>query len=1492
VTPALPGSGLGQFLDRLSSGRRHRRTWVGDGRAYIEVRAARRPGLGDFTRHVERELESLHSVQWAEVNAITGRVVVAFDPDATDLDDLVETVEGVEEAHGLHRERFSHERPEHPADIEPLRRNGIALGADVLGLGVSAFGQVLALTPLPTEIAALVALADSEPRVRRFLDAHLGPAASELGLGVANAFGQAFAQGPLGLVVDIAHRGTVIGELRSRRVLWEQREPELARLGRGAVDPVERDARPRPVPAGPVERYADRASMASFGAFGVALAATRSPRLAASALVAGVPKAARLGREAFAAEISRGLAARGVLVMDRSALRRLDRVDTVVVDADVLVTGRGCVARIEVLDGGAGGARTAGSSRGARTAGIDGAEAGARVEALVDLSRPETPVRRGIWSLGPIDVLGAELPRGAATRVRELGRGRARVVGLAHRRRLVALAVIEDELAPSAGSLAEAVRRAGHRLVIAGSRPSVDRRLGADASVPGGRRLRHSVRALQADGHVVLLVASGPAHGALLSADCGFGLTDGTSRPPWGAHLLGGADLAPASFVVDATRLARRASQRSTALSLAGSGIAGVWAVAGLPATAGRRAALPVNVAALAAQASSTISAATAARRSPQASPVPPPEWHAMSPEEVEQALGSTVDGLDSAEAGRRATPSRPRRPFALRLGRAVLDELSNPLTPVLAVGAGLSAAVGSAADAVLVSGVTGVNAAIGAAQRLRAEVSLDRLAEASTAMVGVRRDGRLAEVAHDRLVYGDVVELTGGDQVPADCRILEAQSCEVDESSLTGESLPVVKYAVATPGAAVADRACMLYEGTTVVVGTALAVVVATGEATEARRGLADAPGPPPSGVESRLAKLTALTVPVTVASGAAVSALGIARGVPVRRAVGSGVGLMVAAVPEGLPLLASAAQLSAARRLATRGALVRNPRTIEALGRVDVLCFDKTGTLTAGHIALQRVSDGERDDTPDRLEPSTRRVLAAALRASPVGDGAEVLRHATDRAVVDGGVVAGLGPEYGVGTWSQQGELAFESSRAFHAVVGFGDTGPRVVAKGAPEAILPRCASWRSPGGPRALDARTRRRLEAEVERLADQGLRVLAVAERQAVAGGILVDERVSSLELLGFLGLADHVRPTAAAAVAGLALAGVEVVMITGDHPSTATAVATDLGILDSKAVVTGPELDAMTEAELEAMVGRVSVFARVTPAHKVRIVGAFQHAGKVVAMTGDGANDAPAIRLADAGVALGRRGAPAAREAADLVVVDDRIETIVEAIVEGRAMWASVRDALAILVGGNLGEVAFSLTTSVLTGSSALGARQFLLVNLLTDLVPAMTIALRPPTGRSPESLLHEGPDVALGTALLTQVAIRAAATAGGATGAWLVARGTGRRRRASTVALAALVGTQLAQTAVVGRRSPLVLGATAASGAVLVGIIQMPGVSQFFGCTPLGPVGWGIAGGATALATVGSVVVPAVLPAVASFVASSVSPSVSPSASLSVVRRG
>jgi magnesium-transporting ATPase (P-type) len=287
---------------------------------------------------------------------------------------------------------------------------------------------------------------------------------------------------------------------------------------------------------------------------------------------------------------------------------------------------------------------------------------------------------------------------------------------------------------------------------------------------------------------------------------------------------------------------------------------------------------------------------------------------------------------------------------------------------------------------------------------------------------------------------------------------------------------------------------------------------------------------------------------------------------------------------------------------------------------------------------------------------------------------------------------------------------------------------------------------------------------------------------------------------------------------------------------------------------------------MSDAELDEILEDISVFARVTPSDKVRIVAAYQRAGRTVAMTGDGANDAPAMRLADVGLAIGRRCTPAARDAADVVIADDRIETIVHAIVEGRALWAAVRDALGILLGGNIGEILFTAGVAVVTGRSPLNARQILLVNLLTDIAPALTIAVRPPANVTPEQLAAEGPDLSLAGPLRRAIILRAVTTAGGATGAYVIASATGRPQRASTTALIALVGTQLGQTVTSSYRHPATIMAAIGSAGVLMVIVQTPGLSNMFGCTPLGPVAWVTAVGSATVATAASALVQPIVP--------------------------
>ncbi|PJE95169.1 haloacid dehalogenase [Streptomyces carminius] len=1450
----------GQLAGGLT-GLPRREAWSRPGRCYITVHGVHNPGGALLARRVERALEGHPRVHWARVNAPSGRVVVGLGtppPPERELVALVERAERqvpCEEAEG----EWCQE-PHHPCEGPRTRQSVSALAADAVGLGLSTLNRLAPWTPLPPEVAALTSAVTRHPRLREAITRGLhGPEQAESLLPVVSALAQGLATRGGGLALDVVQRLAQWREADAHRAAWEEAEPRLVRGPEDvAADPVEAEERAGRAPRDSADRYTER-SMSLGALAGAAAAPFAGPRRGLAVALAAVPKAPDAGREGFATTLGRALALKGTTVMDRGVLRRLGQLDTVLLDEEALSGSRHELTDLVPLEG------------------ADPEETARRLFALFVPERTDTVHRDGDgWVLGPLEELELSGRRGAQAARRLRKQGSERVLGLARERRLLAVAGLARQKAPGADAVAAAARRAGARVVLASDRP--EPLFGfADTVVPGGDRLARSVRGLQAEGAAVLLL-SGDRR-ALAAADCGIGVHPEGDPAPWGAHLLVGTDLEAAGLVVDAVGVAAQVDRDSRILAAGGSGVGAVAALQAFPWQATARGAAAGTTAGTAAFALGTWRARQLLSR-PVTPPVETTPWHLMPAERVLERLGGTEEGLSRPEAEERAARvTTSEEPTRISLPAAFVEELANPLTPVLAAGAALSAAVGSRTDAALVAGITGLSALVGGVQRVRTDRALAELFARSAIGARVRRGGTERLVAAGDLVPGDVVVLRSQEVVPADCRLLRADGLEVDESSLTGESLPVAKDPAPVVATQIADRRSMLYEGTTVSAGTAVAVVVATGSATEVGRSLATArQKAPATGVESRLHELTKTSLPLALGSAAAVAGAGLLHGRPLADTLASAVNLAVASVPEGLPFLVSAAQLAAARRLADHGALVRNPRTIEALGRADVLCFDKTGTLTEGQLRLATVSDGVRDLPVDRLDGRAKDILAAALRATPPARTSEPLEHQTDQAVVTGARRAKVGVRQGASQWRRTTALPFESSRAYHATVGRASRGALLSVKGAPENVLERCSRWRGGpqegggksgkssgrGGEGELDAAARKRLTAMAEELAGAGRRVLAVAERrlgedtgkagsdgktgnaQNAEDADLTDETVTGLTFLGFVTLADPVRSSAAPATARLRAAGVQTVMLTGDHPATADAIAATVSEDPDQKVCTGAEIDELDDDALDELLPTLDVIARCSPHHKVRIVQAYQRIGRVVAMTGDGANDAPAIRLADVGIALGRRGTPAATAAADLVVSDDRLETIIAALLEGRAMWGSVRDALAILVGGNLGEVAFSVLAAALTGSSPLNARQIMLVNLLTDLAPALAIAVREPAVEDSERLLSEGPDRSLGSGLTQEVLLRGATTTLGAGLAWGAARLTGRGRRASTVALASVVGTQLAQTLLTGGLDRNVLFAGLGSAAALMGVIQTPGVSQFFGCTPLGPVAWGI----------------------------------------------
>jgi cation-transporting P-type ATPase I len=952
------------------------------------------------------------------------------------------------------------------------------------------------------------------------------------------------------------------------------------------------------------------------------------------------------------------------------------------------------------------------------------------------------------------------------------------------------------------------------------------------------RNLDVTLAELQRDGRVVLAIGLTGMTG-FRRADVRVGLQPQGTPPPWDADVLCGPELADALMVVRATCIARRNSQQAVTLAASGAGIGAATALGGLRRSSGREILQVIDSASMLAIGNGIRLASNLAAL-PSTLHREDVDWHAMTGADVLARVGSRPDGLEPEEWEERYEPPPADPNLAARVARSMGAELANPLTPILAGGAAVSLATGSVADASLVSGVVGLNAAIGAAQRLRAERELAVLSAAGAQTVVVRRGGTASRIPASELVVGDVIELGMGEPIPADARLLEARSLEVDESSLTGESLPVAKDPAPTRAEAVADRTSMLYQGTTVAAGEGVAVIVATGVETEARRALAwsVSDASPTTGVEARLEQLTKLTIPLALVSGAGVSIVGMLRHTPTRELVDASLGLAIAAVPEGLPLLASAAQRAAARRLSHHRVLVRDPRAIEALGRVDLLCADKTGTLTQGRLRLAVVSDGKTAVAVDEAIEMHERVLLAARRATPTETDGVRATHPTDDAVAHGTEEVGVTLEEG--GFEVLDDMPFESGRSYHAVLAGTDEGRWLSVKGAPEEVLARC-DHRLNGAQRRLGPRTRVALTEHAETLAAEGLRVLAVAERP-YDGTELGDDDVAGLGFVGFLGLRDPVRPVSAASIERLRAAGIDTVMITGDHPTTARSIAAELGLADGL-LLTGPDLDDLDDDQLAQMLPKVTVFARVTPLHKVRIVRTAQQLGRVVAMTGDGANDAPAIQLAEVGIAVGSRATQAAREAADVIILEDRLEVIVDAIAEGRGLWGSVREAVSVLVGGNLGEITYTLLGSVVGRRPPLNTRQLLLVNLLTDVAPAMALAVRAPHA-SVEQLLAEGPERSLGSELNQALVWRGAGAAAGATTTYALTRLTGSPARARTAGLVALVGSQLGQTIVRSGRDPRVI-ATGVGSFLLLGVaVQTPGISGLVGSRPMGPVGW------------------------------------------------
>lgn len=746
----------------------------------------------------------------------------------------------------------------------------------------------------------------------------------------------------------------------------------------------------------------------------------------------------------------------------------------------------------------------------------------------------------------------------------------------------------------------------------------------------------------------------------------------------------------------------------------------------------------------------------------PPSSPGPP--WWALTADEVLRRLGARQGGLDSAEAARRLLASGPNRIGARERRSALriaLHQFASPLIYVLVAAMLVSLSIGHWEDSIVIGFVLLVNSAIGFFQEHRAERSIAALLGLLSPRALVRRDGRRMEIDSRDLVPGDVALLASGAAVPADLRLLEASRLQIDEAPLTGESLPAVKSTAPVPGAdvPVADRDCMAFMGTSVASGRGVGVVAATGASTEIGRIASEitlterAPTP----LQERMKRFGRLVTAVILVVCAAALLIGLARGVAPGEMYLTAVAIAVSAIPEGLPVVMTVALAVSVRRMAKRHVIMRRLPAIETLGSCTVIVTDKTGTLTRGRMTVQSIRAGGRryevtggdeglsghvllEGRPVEVEPGSHAALHQALLAGLLcneadlrlsGEGDLILQgDPTDAALLVAAAKAGLDRDALLGLHPQIGAVPFESHRAFAATVHASPEGRTVLVKGAVERVLPMCTAQLGAEGPVPLD---RDAVLAEAHRMGREGLRVLAMAAGPGGEHrGELSDELPRGLTLAGLVGMLDPPRPEVERAIAACRDAGIRVIMVTGDHESTAVAIAERIGLTGpDPPAVGGARLEAMGDEELLEALRGASVFARVSPGDKLRIVNLLRSAGHVVAVTGDGVNDGPALKSAHIGAAMGRSGTDVAKEASEMVLADDNFATVYAAVEEGRTAFANVRNATLFLVSAGVAELVSILGSLVSGLPLPFRPAQILWLNVVTDGIADLALAFEP-----------------------------------------------------------------------------------------------------------------------------------------------------------------